>query len=152
MSAQIKIKPSARYYKTGPFSEQAVTQAVVSFMSDDPKVSRRGFKVARKATSKYLFVDISAADKHGNMWRIEAKGKSTQPRGDFLEGLGQILTTVDVTHGSPRAEYYLALPELNAYRNQARKLSMAVRKLIGLGFLFVDARRHVKRYTPGRLV
>ena len=142
-----------KYYRTGPYSEKYVVDSVIGFLQNDQDLANRKLKVTRKASRRYFYTDISATDKNGNAWHIEAKGKSSAPRGDVLEGLGQLLNIIDYSpNGQPKGEYYLALPDLKQWRYQADRISLQVRKKLSLGFLFVDGQGKIIRLTPGKPV
>lgn len=68
------------------------------------------------------------------VWLIEAKGKTSQMGLDFRTCLGQIIQRME----SPEWIYAIALPNLPQYLKQCEQVSVWVRHLIKLNWIFVS--------------
>ena len=70
----------------------------------------------------------------GELWYIEAKGKTSAIGTDFRTCLGQLLLHMR----DPTAIYAIALPDIREYRSRASQMSPWVIERLRLRWLFVN--------------
>jgi hypothetical protein len=90
-------------------------------------------------------VDLSCSHAQtGEVWHIEAKGKTSQVGLDFRTCLGQLVQRMS----RPEVRHGIAIPDIEAYRAQTAKVSVWVVEQLGLHWLFVSADGSVEVVRP----
>jgi len=113
--------------------EPQVIEAVKTYFA------QRGFNETPEPPADLVF-----SNTQGQKWRVEAKGDTRNKTIDFNTGMGQLLKQMK----NCGSEYGLALPDIRAYRTQARKISMWVRRQLHLHFLFVTNEGDIEDVAP----
>jgi hypothetical protein len=107
-------------------------------------LKRQGWKV-KVSWRKSHGPDIIAT-KDKKKWIIEAKGKSYKSsvkKVYFITVLGEILRRMN----DPDAEYFIAFPDFESYREYWKKLPNLAKSKAGLSVIFVDELGEVEVLT-----
>lgn len=102
--------------------------------------STLGYIFKKEGNSDLVCVKNQDQDK----WIIEAKGKTSDIGLDFRTGLGQLLQGMR-EHG---VNYALAMPEIQQFTAQARKLAPWLREVLNLHLIFVNETGQLRFVSP----
>lgn len=89
-------------------------------------------------------VDLIAWNEKSEKWIIEAKGMSESVRTDFNTCIGQLVGHMD----SDNENYAIALPKVDRYLYQCRKLPDYIREKLCLHIILVDDNGDVRIIYP----
>jgi hypothetical protein len=111
------------YRKPSEYPYEAFVQTAL-----EEHFSRSGYRISRSNSADLI------CERPGERWIIEAKGATSAVGLDFRTGLGQIVVAMQ----DGASTYAIAIPDIPAFRRQAEKVTVQVRRALNLHVIYVD--------------